>query len=37
MKEPPDSWKLRLILIWCGLLVVGYGASTYFMADVLSH
>ncbi|NQW01879.1 MAG: hypothetical protein HQ483_19395 [Rhodospirillales bacterium] len=35
LHNPSDVWKLRLIAIWCILLVIGYTAATIFMADIL--
>lgn len=35
MREPSDAGKIRLIVLWCGLLVLGYVAATLVMADVL--
>lgn len=35
MREPSDRWKIRLIAIWCGALVLGYIGATVFLADAL--
>jgi hypothetical protein len=35
MREPSDSWKTRLIVGWCGTLVLGYLATTLILADAL--
>lgn len=35
MREPSDKGKIRLLVSWCALLVLGYISATITMADVL--
>ena len=35
LREPSDAWKLRLIVIWCVILVLGYGTATILAAHML--
>jgi len=35
LREPSDAWKLRLIVIWCVVLVLGYGIATILAAHML--
>ncbi|MBT3334109.1 MAG: hypothetical protein HN394_21615 [Rhodospirillaceae bacterium] len=35
MKQPSDTWKLRLIVSWCVVLVFTYLAATFVMADFM--
>jgi hypothetical protein len=35
--EPSNTWKTRLIALWCAVIMLGYAVTTVIMAEVLHH